>query len=217
MIKLAVFDLDGTIVNSIYDLADAVNDGLIRMGLPVHDLDEYYRFVGNGTLKLCERALPENNRSDDEVKTLHNIFAENYRQCCLNKTRPYDGITDMLRVLKNLGIKLAVGTNKTDSFAKHIVSTIFGEDMFDAVLGKRDGIPGKPDPQIIFDITALLDVDNSEVIFVGDSDVDVRTAHNAGVRCIGCEWGFRGLSELKNAGADFIALSPDDIISFISR
>ncbi len=216
MIKLVIFDLDGTLINSIYDLADAVNDSLIKMGYPVHNVDKYYHFVGNGTVKLSERALPEEHRSETEIKKLHALFSEKYQKCCLNKTRPYDGILDVIYKLKTeLGVKCAVASNKTDSFAKYIVNNLFKHDFFDAVIGKRDNVPAKPDPQIIYNIVNKFEVRTSEVIVVGDSDVDVLTAHNGNICCIGCEWGFRGKEELQNAGADFLAEKPKDIFDII--
>ena len=106
MIKLVIFDLDGTLINSIYDLADAVNESLITMGYPIHSVDKYYHFVGNGTVKLSERALPKDHRSETEIKKLHALFSEKYEKCCLNKTKPYDGISDVIYKLKTeLGVK----------------------------------------------------------------------------------------------------------------
>ena len=216
MIKLVIFDLDGTLINSVNDLADAVNDSLAEMGYPVHEVDKYYHFVGNGTVKLSERALPIDHRNQDEIIKLHTLFAEKYQKYCLNKTKPYDGIIDAVHKLKNeFEIKCAVASNKTDSFAKYIVNNLFQNDDFDAVIGKLDGIPAKPDPQIIFNIINRFDIDKSQVIFVGDSDVDVITAHNGNIPCIGCEWGFRGKEELEKAGADYIAKKPEDILKIV--
>lgn len=216
MIKLIIFDLDGTLINSIYDLADAVNDSLTEMGYPIHDVSKYYHFVGNGTVKLSERALPEEHRNEAEIMKLHSLFAEKYEKCCLNKTKPYEGISSVLRVIKDkYGILCAVASNKTDSFVKYIVDNLFESDTFDAVIGKREGVPAKPDPQIIYDIINMFDVDKSEVIVVGDSDVDVITAHNGSLPCIGCEWGFRGREELVKAGADHLAKTPQDILTII--
>lgn len=213
MIRLIIFDLDGTLVNSIFDLANAVNSALNDMGFPVHEVKEFYQFVGNGTIMLAKRALPEGNRTDDEVNRLHTLFAKNYQECCLDKTRPYDSIVDTVNKLKEKHkFKLAVASNKTDIFAKHIVDSLFGKDTFDAVVGKNDDTPAKPDPTMIFDVMERFGIDKSEVIFVGDSNVDVATAHNAGIKCIGCEWGFRGRDELLKAGADYIIDTPQKII-----
>lgn len=215
MNDLVIFDLDGTLVNSIYDLADAVNDALAEFGYPLHNVSEYYYFVGNGTVKLCERALPPDKRDKDEIMRLHEKFAANYDKCCLNKTNAYDGIKDCLAELKTRGVKIAVASNKTDEFVNHIVSYIFGTDMFDYVVGKREGVPTKPDPQILDNIITAAGASKADCIMVGDSNVDVITAHNCGIKCIGCVWGFRGEKELTDAGADLIAHTPSDIVDFV--
>lgn len=212
---LVIFDLDGTLINSIYDLADAVNDSLLEFGYPAHEVSEYYYFVGNGTLKLCERALPENARSQEEISRLHSAFAEKYDKCCVNKTKAYDGIMQTLDELKKLGVKCAVASNKTDEFVKYIISSLFSEGVFDAVVGKLEGVPAKPDPQILNNIIKSFGYDPDECVMVGDSDIDVITAHNCGIKCIGCEWGFRGAEELISAKADYIAHIPQDILSFL--
>ena len=216
MKRLIIFDLDGTLINSIFDLADAVNDSLSELGYPTHDTDKYYKFVGNGSVKLIERALPEHHRSAEDIAQLHTLFSVKYQSCCLNKTAPYNGITNVLGKLKASGIKLAVASNKPDKFTKFIIDNIFGAETFDCILGKRDGFPTKPDPQIIYDILKATGItDRNEALVVGDSDVDVLTAHNAGIECIGCDWGFRGEQELKEAGTDYLAFEPNDIIDIV--
>lgn len=216
MIELIIFDLDGTLVNSIYDLADAVNDSLIELGYPAHEVDKYYHFVGDGTLKLSERALPKNHRNQEEILQLHSMFSERYQKCCLNKTKAYEGINEVLHNLKESGIKCAVASNKPDNFAKYIVSQLFGNNIFDCVVGKKDSVPAKPAPDIIYDILGILNEDKNKTLLVGDSDVDVKTAHNSGIKCIGCVWGFRGETELKNAGSDFLAYKPSDINKIVN-
>lgn len=217
MIKLIIFDLDGTLINSIYDLADAVNNSLEELGYATHDIEKYYHFVGNGVLKLAERALPEDHRTDKDIAQLHGLFSQKYQQCCLNKTKPYDGIIETLEQIKSMSIKCAVASNKPNDFAKYIVGNVFENETFACVYGKRDGVPTKPNPQIVYDIMNSFDLSKEQVIFVGDSDVDVVTAHNAGIKCIGCSWGFRGEQELKSAGADAIAYKPSDILSIIKQ
>lgn len=212
--SLVIFDLDGTLINSIYDLADAVNNSLKEFGYPIHDVSEYYYFVGNGTVKLCERALPEDKRSEDEIMRLHTAFAEKYNNCCTNKTIIYDGILPLLESLKANGIKCAVASNKTDKFVNFIVSEMFPKGAFDLVAGKKDSVPTKPDPQIIYNIMDSFGADRSECIMVGDSDVDVITAHNSGIESIGCSWGFRGEEELVSAGVDHLVHKPQEILQF---
>lgn len=212
MIKLAIFDLDGTLINSIFDLADCVNRALSENGYPVHDYEAYKKFVGNGAKVLCRRALPDGS-SEAEALRIHEIFSVLYREGCMNKTLPYDGIGEVLKSLRSHGIKLAVASNKPDEFSKKIVHNFFGEDGFDLVLGKSDNREAKPSPDIVFDITSRLGIDLTDTVMIGDSDVDVSTAHNAGIKCIGCEWGFRGKEELVSAGAEFLAVRPTDIVT----
>ncbi|MBR1423138.1 MAG: HAD family hydrolase [Ruminococcus sp.] len=211
MYKLVIFDLDGTLVNSLFDLGDSVNAVLEEEGLPTFDYEAYKYMVGNGTVKLIERALPDNMRTKDNIEAFHRRFAEQYQRRCLDKTRPYVGIDKALSFLKSSSVKLAVASNKPDEFAKFIVSNVFDDGTFDIVIGKREGVPTKPDPAIINDILSAAKVPPEETLIAGDSDVDVFTAHNAGIKCIGCEWGFRGRDELEQAGADFIISRPEEL------
>lgn len=216
MKSLVIFDLDGTLINSIYDLADAVNGALSDLGYPVHDVEKYYHFVGNGTMKLCERALPQNRRCSEEIIRLHSLFAERYEKCCIDKTRPYDGIVPTLQKLRAMGVKCAVASNKTDRFVKFIVKALFGENTFDYIQGKTEKVPAKPDPEILDTIIRYFGFDKSECIMTGDSDVDVITAKRCGIESVGCVWGFRGEEELCTAGADHIAYYPEDILKYIA-
>lgn len=213
MIRLAIFDLDGTLVDSIYDLADAVNKALADGGYPIHPYESYKSFVGNGAKKLIERALPAGTPSKEQER-IHAEFSKEYNNRCLNKTRPYDGIPELIDTLKANGIKCAVASNKPDGFSQQIVDALFG-DRFDLVRGKLDGVSTKPAPDIIYSITEDLECSAEESVMIGDSDVDVHTAHNADIPCIGCTWGYRGREELEKAGADMIAHSPHEIAEFI--
>ncbi len=215
MKKLYIFDLDGTLVNSLYDLADSMNFVLKKYGYPVHDAEKYKYFVGNGTMKLVERAIPEGVRTDEKIRILHSEFSEEYTRRSVEKTRPYEGIIQLLYKLKENGCLLAVASNKPDKFSKYIVDTLFGTEIFDIVSGKKEGVPAKPAPDIVFDILSKLDVSSENALMTGDSNVDVLTAHNAGLKCIGCTWGFRGRQELIDAGADVIADDPAEIWDLI--
>lgn len=215
MKKLYIFDLDGTLVNSLCDLADSVNYVLEKYGYPVHDIEEYKYFVGNGTLKLIERALPESDRTNEKIEKLHSEFSQEYTKRALDKTRPYDGIVQLLNKIKENDCKLAVASNKPDKFSKYIVESLFGTDIFDIISGKKDGVPTKPSPDIILDILNQLGVSKEDAVMAGDSNVDVFTAHNAGLKCVGCTWGFRGRQELVEAGADVIADIPEEIWDLI--
>lgn len=210
MIKLVIFDLDGTLVNSLYDLADAVNLALKDNGYPTHELDEYRYFVGNGAKKLVERALPPET-SAQETERIYQIFSVNYREHCLDKTKPYDGMPELVKALHDIGYMCAVASNKPDEFSKQIVGQLFDEGCFDLIRGKLDGVKSKPAPDIVLDIMKALNADTTQTIMIGDSNTDILTAHNSGIKCIGCEWGFRGRDELITSGADFIVKTPDDI------
>lgn len=212
MNKLYIFDLDGTLVNSIYDLADSMNAVLEESGFPTYDEESYKLFVGNGTVKLVERTLPARYRTEENIAAYHRKFTDEYNKRCTNKTKPYDGVIDAVKALKDTGAKLAVASNKPHKFAELIVNSLFGEGLFDVIMGKKDGVPTKPSPDIINAILNDLGVRRAETVMVGDSEVDVKTAQNSGIRCIGVLWGFRTAEELEKAGADFIAQKPEDIL-----
>lgn len=208
----AIFDLDGTLANTLCDLADAVNHGLKQLGYPTHPYERYKLFIGNGVFKLCYRALPENKKT--ETDELLSLFNDYYNTHYLDKTCLYPGISDMLRQLSERSVKLAVATNKPHNFATKLVEHLLSEFEFVNVLGGCTEREKKPSPQIINDILMSLPSDN-KVYMIGDSDVDILTAKNAGVASIGCCWGYRSRSELSETGADFIAEKPSDITDFI--
>lgn len=209
--KLAVFDLDGTLADTLEDLATAVNYGLIKLGYPVHHIDKYNNFVGNGILKLCERALPEGK--SESLQELHDIFDSFYKNHCMDKTKEYTGITELLRQLSKNGVDIAVATNKDQTFATKIVAKLFPYIKFVKVLGGCNERPKKPAPDIIYEIKG--DREYSEIYMIGDSNVDIETAKNAGMKSIGCLWGFRTEQELKDAGADYVVSEPSEIKEII--
>lgn len=210
----AIFDLDGTLADTLYDLADATNFALEKLGYPTHPYESYKKFVGNGVQKLCYRALPDNKKDDTEK--LLEIFSEYYGEHFLDKTKLYDGIKNCLDILKENGVILAVATNKPQNFAHQIVEKLLSEYSFIKVLGGCSERPKKPDISIINEILSETPK-NNEVFMIGDSNVDIQTAKNANIHSIGCVWGFRGREELENAGADFIAETPTDIANFILK
>lgn len=209
-----IFDLDGTIADTIEDLADAVNYGLRKLGCPEHDINSYKQFVGNGAMKLCIRALPEGKK--DMSEKLLDLFHEYYDVHYLDKTKLYDGIKDTLDVLAANGVTLAVATNKPQDAARKIVEKLLPDVDFIKVLGGCDERPKKPDSTVINEILNGLSEDNT-VYMIGDSNVDIQTAKNCGILSIGCVWGFRGRTELEAAGADFIAEKAEDITKIILR
>lgn len=212
MKNIAIFDLDGTLCDTLADLADAVNFGLEKLGYPTHNYEKYKIFVGNGVNKLCTRALPEDKK--DETNTLLELFTSYYEENYLLKTSAYNGITDVLEKLSQSGFILAVATNKPQYFAEKIISKLFAEINFHKILGGCAEREKKPSPQIIRDILCDFD-DEINAFMIGDSNVDIMTAKNAEIKSIGCTWGFRDENELIEANADFIAHKPSDILDFI--
>lgn len=213
MKKLCVFDLDGTIVNSIEDIAFAANRGLRIMGLPEQPYDKFYTFVGNGMRKLCERALPSDCK--DRVDELVKIYDKYYAEHCCVLTKPYDGIIDVINKLKSVGIKVAVLSNKPHSQTMNVVNNIFGEDYFDLVLGQTDGFPVKPNPGSLLYVIDKFGADKSDTVNIGDSDVDIILGKNAGIDSIGVSWGFRGKDELISAGAEAVADNAKELLDCI--
>lgn len=211
---IAIFDLDGTLADTLCDLADATNYALQKLGYPVHPYESYKKFVGNGVQKLCYRALPDDRKEDTD--RLLEIFSEYYGQHFLDKTRLYDGMRETLSILAKNNVILAVATNKPQNFARQIIDKLLPEFDFVKVLGGCAERPKKPDTAIISEIISGLPEDN-QVFMIGDSNVDIQTAKNAGIYSIGCAWGFRGREELVNAGADFIAEKSEDITGFILK
>ena len=214
MTRLVIFDLDGTLINSIQDIADATNNALSELNCPMHNMESYFNFVGDGALNLISRALPENMRDDETILKTRQLFEKYYSENYLAKTMPYDGIPQLLKKFCDDGIKLAVVSNKPHNFTEKIVKS-FWQDTFAVIQGNVSGIPKKPDPAAVHIIMKKLDIDRESTLFVGDSDVDMQTAKNAGIKSVGCLWGYRTEKELTENGADFIAGTPLDIIGFI--
>ncbi len=209
---IAIFDLDGTIADTIQDLADAVNHGLSEMGYPEHSLTAYKKFVGNGAEKLCYRALPDDKKS--ETDKLHTLFSEYYGEHFLDNTALYPHIHETLIKLAENDVILAVATNKPQNFARKIVEKLLPDIEFSAVLGGCKKRPKKPDTAIIREIIAPLP-SCDKIFMIGDSNVDIQTAKNAGLISIGCAWGFRSKQELVNAGADYIIDKAEEITEII--
>ena len=205
-----IFDLDGTLLDTLQDLANAVNHAMRRMDYPERTVDEVRRFIGNGIRMLIKRAAPQDISSDDYDKTLA-IFMAYYLEHIADYTKPYDGIIDVINTLKQKGCKVAVVSNKADEAAKKVVKDFFG-DIFDLVVGKMYRFPSKPAPDSVLYVIETLGADKSKCVYSGDSEVDVQTAHNAGLPCVGVTWGNRDISELIAAGAEYIAEKPSEII-----
>lgn len=213
MKELLIFDLDGTLLDTVEDLAHACNHVLKEAGLPVYPVDRYRLFVGNGISRLIERAAPPEARSPEYIEELRIRFIDYYTRHIDSRTRPYEGIPELLGRLDAAGIKLAVASNKFQSGTASLVTRFFPEIPFVAVLGQRQGVPVKPDPSIVEEIMRIAGVRREDTLYIGDSDVDMETAKNAGVESAGVVWGFRGEKELRESGADRIIRNPSDIFS----
>ncbi|GHV28228.1 phosphoglycolate phosphatase [Synergistales bacterium] len=218
MKKAILFDLDGTLLNTLDDLADSANHVLESHGWPTHERDAYKLFVGSGAANLIKRIIPENEVKDDEIEELAQEFIARYNNAhILDKTRPYDGIIDMIALLKNRGVNLAVTSNKPDAQTRYLITEIFGEGTFSHVAGSTKGLPVKPDPTIAITAMQALSATPDECAFCGDSGVDMQTAKNARCCAIGVTWGFRSREELVANGADVIIDSPDELIGIIKQ
>ncbi len=219
MIKACMFDLDGTLCNTLASIASFANAALKAYGLKEHDVQKYRMMVGNGRDKLIERMIVASNGTMDadlfdKVGTLYDkLYGENP----LNLVVPYDGVPEMLKGLKDKGIKTAVISNKPDNMTRLVVKGILGNENFDIIRGSLPEFPKKPDPTSPLDILAKLGVKPEECLYVGDSGVDMQTAKNAGMTSVGCAWGFRGAEELKANGADYIINSADEILGILDK
>lgn len=197
MKKLVIFDLDGTLLNTIADLAQSTNHALSELGFPTHDESAYKFMVGNGINKLFERALPEGQKTEENVLKVRARFIPHYDVHNADKSRPYPGIVELLERLQANGILLAVASNKYQSATRKLIAHYFPDIRFAAVYGQRDGISPKPDPAIVFDILKDTGIAAADTLYVGDSAVDMQTALNARVTACGVLWGFRPRTELE--------------------
>lgn len=208
--KLAIFDMDGTILNTIDDLADCMNYSLRRGGLPERTLKEVTSFVGNGIRKLVERAVPEGT-SEEVIDETHRTFLEYYKDHSAIKTRPYDGINETIQKLRELGVKTAVVSNKAD-FAVHSLCDDYFDGLFDYELGDKEGLERKPHPAGVNLVLDTLGVSREEAVYIGDSEVDLQTANNAGLDVIMVGWGFREEDYILSLGAEYVIHKPEEII-----
>lgn len=215
MKKLVVFDLDGTLVDSIFDLGYAVNFALEKFNLPLHPMSDYYTFVGNGMEDLVRRSMGEQGSNDELYTKVRKVFDEHYNAHSNDNTVPYNGISELLKVLKDKNIKTAVLTNKAHIYVNDILKKAFPDHTFDLYFGQKDGIERKPHPQSFQLLLGELGVDKEDCLYVGDSEVDVKTAKNAEVDLVAVNWGYRSEETIRNAGAEIIVSTPEEILNYV--
>lgn len=213
MIKTVIFDLDGTLLNTLEDLKDSTNFALSQFGFPVRTIEEIRNFVGNGVKILIERAVPA-GCDDKTIEKCLAIFKENYSKNMYNHTKPYNSIKEILTILREKGLKIGVVSNKFDSAVKELCNLYF-ENLIDIAIGQADDVPKKPAPDGVFKAMKKLNADKFSTVYVGDSEVDVATAKNAELPCIGVTWGFRDKKDL--AGAEYIIDEPTKLLETIGR
>ena len=225
---IIIFDLDGTLINTISDLGQACNHALSACGFPTHKIEDYPRLVGNGVNKLIERALPEEHRNEETVLRLREYFVPYYDEHNCDFTRPYDGIPELLEALRQKGDEamrlkgeqwfLAVASNKYQAATEKIVAQLF-PGVFDLVLGEREGVERKPDPQIVYDILEAkgerLEAKGEEILYIGDSLVDAETARAAGATLVLCTWGFGTREQMEGAKPDYLVDHPLEVLEAV--
>ena len=212
MIRAVLFDLDGTLTDTLVDIADAMNRALRLHGLPEWPLEAYRYLVGDGAKKLAERAVRDRQELALSVQRAYQAYYETHT---LVKTRPYDGVPELLRTLQEMGLKLAVFSNKPDADTKGVVAHFFPEIRWAAVRGQVEGVPVKPDPTGALAVARAMDVPPDEVLYLGDTSTDMQCALNAGMYPVGALWGFRTAQELEESGAAVLAAHPADVLTQI--
>lgn len=215
--KAIIFDLDGTLLDTLLDLANATNSALVRLGFEPHPADSYRHFVGEGTEMLIRRVLPKKHLDEQTVKKCLSIMQNEYRIHWADNTRPYDGIGELLKAVEHRGLYRAVLSNKPDEFTRLAVAGLLAGFSFDIVRGMSSELRAKPDPAAALQIAAELKVPPSEVLYLGDTDTDMQTANAAGMYPVGALWGFRSKEELVKNGAKALAARPQDVVGLLDE
>jgi len=213
MIRAIIFDMDGTLLNTLDDLTGSINHALALHGLPTHPVSAVRMMVGNGVRKLAERAVPQGT-APELLEQVLTDFKAHYAEHNMDLTAPYEGILPLLDALKARGIPCAITSNKFDAAVKALSAELFG-DRITLALGEGNGVPPKPAPDMVYAAMAQLGVDATEALFVGDSDTDVLTAHNSGLPCVGVTWGFRDRDVLEACKAEYIIDRPEELLKFL--
>ena len=217
MKKLVIFDLDGTLLNTIEDLGQAANYALERNGYATHSMASYPYFVGNGVRRLVTRVLPEDARDDENVDRVLGDFMKYYDEHCIDYTKPYNGMPELLQDLRDMGVMMAVASNKYQQAVSKNIPHYFPDINFIAIEGQKDGVNVKPDPSIVFSILAQARVPKADALYIGDSGVDMETARRACIDSVGVTWGFRSKKELVEYQADVIVNNPVDIVGIVEN
>lgn len=218
MYKACIFDLDGTLTDTLESITYSVNRTLEQMGLPEITMEQCRCFVGNGARCLMERTLTAcGDEKLERIEESMKIYGDVFSKFCTYHVKPYDGIEKMLEDLKKEGIYLAVLSNKPDGQTQDVIRTFFGDTTFDFVQGQKEGIPRKPDPEVVLSIMKHAGVKCEESIYIGDSDVDMHTGKNAKVKTVGVSWGFRSKNILQETGADVIIDRPEELTEIVKR
>lgn len=215
MYKLCIFDMDGTVVNSIGDIAAALNRALEKMGYPTHKEDRYYKMVGDGMAVLCRRAIE--GAPEEEVQKLIALYDADYKNNCCERSYIYEGMSDAIKRLKEEGVRCAILSNKPHLQLMEIAKVLFEDDMFDEILGHTPQFPPKPDPSSLIYLMNKMGYDSEDVVFVGDSNVDIRLGKAADVFTVGVTWGFRGEEELRAEGVDAIVNTAEELYNIIKK
>lgn len=211
--KLAIFDMDGTILDTLEDLKEGINAGLSKNGYPIHSVEAVKSFVGNGMWKLVERAVPAGTSKELQVK-VHDDFMEYYHVHCADHTKPYEGIIELLQKLKKAGCKTAVVSNKAD-LAVHELCDEYFPNCFDVEIGAIDGVPNKPAPDSVNRVLSELNINREDSVYIGDSEVDIQTAFNSDMDSIIVTWGFREENYLREQGGTVFAHNTKNIEKYI--
>tara|TARA_R110002096_G_scaffold203718_9_gene389056 strand:+ start:2168 stop:2836 length:669 start_codon:yes stop_codon:yes gene_type:complete len=211
----AIFDLDGTLLDTLDDLADSGNEMLESQGFPTHPVDGYRTFVGDGVRVLMERILPPEAKSEETIERCMKVYREAYQRRWNAKTKPYAGIPEMLDGMVERGIRLAVLSNKPHDFTQQCIEEFVGNWPWEIVFGMREGVPKKPDPAGAIQILETMKVSPENVLYLGDTDTDMKTAKGAKLHAVGVLWGFRQREELVEHGADLLLERPGDMLTFL--
>lgn len=207
-----LFDLDGTLLDSLEDIADSMNVVLTDMGFPAHPVEAYKKFVGDGVPPLVERALPAGGRNPELIERIGHLLSEEYRKSWHKKTRPYPGIPQLLTGLSTAGIPMSIFSNKPDEFTRTMVKTLLPDWSFVRVTGIKPGVPRKPDPSAALETARIMNVPPENFAYLGDTNTDMLTARAAGMFAVGALWGFRSREELEESGAHMIIAEPYEFL-----